>query len=61
MSKAYDPEFHFNHKKPWLTNEIQYLKEMRGYKSLQDISLALGRTYKAVADMVYRLKKAGDL
>lgn len=46
MSKTYNPEFHFNHKKPWLTTEIQYLKEMRDSKSLQDISLALGEHIK---------------
>lgn len=57
----YDPELHPNHGKGWKTSDIKYLKDYYRKDSLANISLALGRTYKTVAHMVYRLKQKGDL
>jgi hypothetical protein len=57
----YNSELHFNHKKPWKTSDIKYLKQFYDKDTLTDISLALGRTYKTVANMAYTLRKAGDL
>lgn len=57
--KTYDPELHFNHGKPWLKSDQDYLIEQYGFASILQISLALGRTYKTIADRVYQLKNQG--
>lgn len=57
----YDPELHPNHGKPWKTVDVKYLIDFYGKDSLASISLALGRTYKTVADRVYVLKQQGKI
>ncbi|WP_351122703.1 hypothetical protein [Shewanella sp. T24-MNA-CIBAN-0130] len=57
----YHPEFHFNHKRAWMTSELKYLIERYGKDKIEDISLALGRTYKTIANMIYELKKQGRI
>lgn len=61
LNLTYNDDIHFNHKKPWKTSEIKYLKQSYGVISNIDISLALGRTYKTVCDKIYQLKKIGEL
>lgn len=57
----YDPELHPNHCKDWKTSDIKYLKDYYKKESIANIAAALGRTYKTVAHMVYRLKQKGEL
>ncbi len=57
----YDPGLHPNHRKYWKTSDIKYLKDYYKKDSLANIAAALGRTYKTVAHMVYRLKQKGEL
>jgi len=55
----YNPEYHFNHKRPWMNSDLKYLIERYKKDRIDDISLALGRTYKTIANMIYDLKKKG--
>lgn len=57
----HDPKLHPNHGTYWKTSDLRYLKDYYRKDSLVNIALALGRTYKTVAHMVYRLKKRGEL
>lgn len=47
-------EYHYN---KWTNGEINALMRLRGEgKSTAEIAKALGRTYWAVANVIYRLK-----
>ena len=47
-------EYHYN---KWTADEINALMRLRGEgKSTAEIAEALGRTYWAVANVIYRLK-----
>lgn len=50
----YNPEIHFNHKKAYTTRDIELILTKM---SLADLSVCLGRTAKAIAEMRKRLKK----
>lgn len=57
----YDPKIHFNHGKPWTNKDENYLITYQKSDSITDLSLALGRTYKTIADRIYELRKAGRI
>ena len=56
----YDPSIHFNHRTPWLAEDVDYLVKYNK-DNRTDLSMALGRTYKTIADKIYNLKKSGKI
>ncbi|AWB00231.1 hypothetical protein CU052_13410 [Vibrio harveyi] len=54
-----NPELHFNHGKPWMKSDQDYLIEQYGFASVMQISAALGRTYKTTCARIYQLKNQG--
>lgn len=57
----YDPQAHFNHKKPMTTTDQKYLIELYGKIPISELRLSLGRTYKAIAEMASSLRKQGKI
>lgn len=56
---VYHPEYHFNHKEPFTTQEVAYMCTMHGKMNLQDLGYALGRTPAAIAQRISQLKRKG--
>lgn len=56
----YDPQIHFNHRKPWSIQDQKYLIKFHKDK-YADLSLSLGRTYKTIAGRIYNLRKSGEI
>ena len=57
----YDPEVHFNHKKPMTTTDQKYLIEYYGKVPVSELCVQLGRTYKAITEMANSLRKQGKI
>lgn len=57
----YNPEIHRKHCTDWTNHDVKYLIDNYRKIPLTELSLALERTYKTVAHMVYRLKKKGKI
>ena len=57
---VYNPEYHPNHGKPWMVNDLVYLCSSWDGMKKADIALALGRTHGTVLSKAYELKKSGD-
>ena len=55
----YDPEVHFNHKKPWTNHDQNYLIDFYGKLPVSELCFALGRTYKTIVDKAWSLRKQG--
>ncbi|WP_242224543.1 DNA-entry nuclease [Bacillus cereus group sp. BfR-BA-01380] len=55
----YHPGFHFSHKLPFTEEDLEYLCKFYDFDDKQAIAFALGKTEKALADRVSKLKKAG--
>lgn len=55
----YHPDFHFNHKKPWSTQDQQFLIEMYERIGPDQVALSLGRTIHVVMTRAYELRKKG--
>uniref|UniRef100_UPI0035C698BA hypothetical protein n=1 Tax=Serratia quinivorans TaxID=137545 RepID=UPI0035C698BA len=46
--------------KPWNIQDQKYLIKFHKDK-YADLSLALGRTYKTIADRIYNLRRSGEI
>lgn len=57
----YDPQVHFNHKKPMTTTDQKYLIEFYGKVPVSELCLSLGRTYKSITEMASSLRKQGKI
>lgn len=55
----YHPEFHPNHGKPFMLDELVYLCKFHGIDDPRTISYALGRTEYTLADKLHKLRKSG--
>lgn len=55
----YHPELHPNHKKPWSEEDIEYLCKYAEVDTLDNISLALGRTCQIVVYKLRTLRRDG--
>ena len=57
----FDKNVHFNHGKPWLVSDVNYLIKFWNVDTYASLSASLGRTYKTIADRVYNLKKTKQI
>lgn len=57
----YHPEYHANHKKPWSTEDSQYLIDNYDKVGPEEISLTLERTIHTVMTRAYELRKSGQM
>lgn len=57
----YNPDFHPNHKKPWMVSDEKYLIENYVSMGVKHCSDALGRTVTVIATRVYQLRKEGKM
>lgn len=57
----YDPQLHDHYYKPWTEEEVQYLCEHYGADGPANLAYALGRTDKAIAAKVTKLRRQGFL
>lgn len=57
----YNPQIHYNHNKPWTILELAYLCTFYKRGERKNISLALGRTEKAISSKYYQLKKNKEI
>jgi hypothetical protein len=57
----YHPDYHPNHKKPWMTGDEKFLIENYVSMGPEATSLALGRTIHVTMTRVYILRKAGKM
>lgn len=57
----FHPEYHPNHKAPWMTSDERFLIE--NYENLgpEAVAAALGRTIGVVMTRAYELRKAGKM
>jgi hypothetical protein len=55
----FNPEYHFNHGKRFTNEDLRYICSMWGSMPIQDIALAVGKTYSTVAAKVNTLKNIG--
>ncbi len=55
----YHPDFHFNHKKFWSTQDQKFLIEMYERIGPDQVALSLGRTINVVMTRARRLRKKG--
>lgn len=55
----YNPEFHYNQKKPWTIKDEKFLIEMYEKIGPDEISIYLGRTIHTVMTRAYELRKKG--
>ncbi len=56
---VYHPDFHENHRKPFLEEELEYLCKYWEVDDLRNIAYALGRTEHTLSTRVSGLKKQG--
>ena len=55
----YHPDYHAKHGTIWSEEDLEYLCKYGHYDELQNISLALERTFVTVAEMRKKLKAKG--
>lgn len=55
----YDPSMHPDHGNPWLNSDQAYLIEHYDAQGPEEVSMALGRTIKAVQAKACELRKKG--
>lgn len=55
----YHPDYHENHKKPWMVSDEKYLVEMYTQIGPDAVAAALGRTIGVVMTRIYQLRKDG--
>lgn len=56
----YNPEFHPNHRKPFTKDDLIYLCKFYEFAGTREMSFALGKTEKTVANKVADLRNSGD-
>lgn len=57
---TYNPDFHFNHRKPLSLEEKAYMCKFWDIDGPENMSLALGRTGKSLSAKVHLYKKDGS-
>lgn len=57
----YHPDFHENHKKPWLVSDEKFLIDNYELLGPEQISFELGRTIHVVMTRAYQLRKSGQM
>ena len=55
----YHPDYHTKHGTHWSEEDLEYLCKYGDFDRLQDISLALERTFRTVAEMKKKLRAKG--
>jgi hypothetical protein len=56
---CFNPEFHFNHGKPFTKEDVEYLCKFYEIDHVRSIGFALGRTEHTLRSKVDYLKKKG--
>lgn len=56
---TYHPDFHFSHRKPFTTEELEYLCKFYEVDDRRTIAFALGKTETVIGSKVASLKKSG--
>lgn len=57
----YNPDFHFNQKKPWTTTDEKFLIKMYEKIGPDEVSVSIGRTIHTVMQRAYTLRKEGRM
>jgi len=57
----YNPLFHTNTSKPWIYNDLEYLINWYDIIGPEEMSYALSRTIKSIAQMVNNKRKDGTM
>lgn len=53
----YNPEIHFNHKKPWSVKDLAYLCKFYKYGEGRNLAFTLGRTEAVIYNKAHDLRK----